>query len=363
MSAKIKIIIIIIIIILAALTLTGLYLWSNSQINKPLALSLTNIKDTVGLCESNPAPVFTHDITEVDKIGYIVPPGNVEDYGNYKMFKSHSYIKGPNKVPVYTPIDSTLFRGVYMEEGGIDQYALFFDVSCEVYYLFDHIVDPPDKIKDAFPDTPATDTSAMTETEKVEVKAGELIGYSIGEEFEQWDFGVYNKTKERDFPEIDAEVSSRDRIADCPYDYFPEDKKEFYYSLFGSHLTGVPVPTLFCKPDQSQPEEDFINDKTLEQRVDELYADLHNEGSGTRARENFSDLELAYTDEETTDLPPEIRPFRYYYSAEAGLTMAICNIERTVFICEGKTDHLLSLDDFSNCEVAPVLLESDSRLR
>ena len=61
-------------------------------------------------CEKNPKPIFTHDITDIEKIDYIVPPGNVEEYNTGNVLKTHSYIKGPNKVPIYAPIDSTLFQ-------------------------------------------------------------------------------------------------------------------------------------------------------------------------------------------------------------------------------------------------------------
>lgn len=209
----------------------------------------TAVRKLTGACESNPNPVFATSPADLSKIAYIVPPGNVESYeGDVKVLKTHSYFKGSNKVEVRTPVDSTLFRGVYVTEGGINQYALFFEVSCEVYYLLDHIVDPVEKIKDAFPDTPKTTTETIN-TPRVEVKAGELVGYSIGKEFEQWDFGVYNKTRENDFSDLgsDVPIFDRDRIADCPFDYFPEDLRQKFYAKFKSHLTGVPVPDRFCK--------------------------------------------------------------------------------------------------------------------
>jgi len=191
-------------------------------------------------CVSNTKPVFTHDITEVGKIGYIVPPGNVEGYGDAgSVFKTHSYIKGPNKVPMYAPADGKLFRGIYVNEGGIAQYGLFFNASCEIYYLFDHVVDPPEKIAAVFSKM-VYHTNEMEEFKNgPEVKAGELVGYSIGERFEQWDFGVYDRTQEREYPEVEkqAEVYERDKQAVCPYDFFPAEKRKFYYSKFMSHIS------------------------------------------------------------------------------------------------------------------------------
>lgn len=204
-----------------------------------------NTQSIFSSCEKNANPVFSHHITDIEKIGYVVPPGTVEDYGTNKVFKTHSYIKDSGKVPIYAPIDSTLFQGVYVTEQGINQYALFFEVTCEIFYLFDHVVSPPEKIKSAFPDTPKTSTETQS-VDKVEIKAGELVGYSIGSDFEQWDFGVYTRNKKNNHSEIDAPVHERDKMAECPYDYFPEEKTKLYYSKFKSHLDPEPYPTIFC---------------------------------------------------------------------------------------------------------------------
>lgn len=205
------------------------------------------INRLLGQCQSNPSPTFTHDITDLTKISYIVPPGNIEDYGDYRILKTHSYMKGPEKVPVYAPIDSNLYQGVYYEEGGINQYSLFFEVSCEVYFLFDHIVDPAEEIKEEFPNTPSQTTNIQSLSKTTPFKAGDLVGYSIGEDFEQWDFGVYNRNVKQNFDDLGLpNISNRDYQAVCPFDYFPEEKREKYYSMFGSHID-KPIPTRFCK--------------------------------------------------------------------------------------------------------------------
>ena len=105
-----------------------------------------------------------------------------------------------------------------------------------------------EKIKQALPDNPTTDSRNTTDTRPVTVKAGEIIGYSIGEQFEQWDFGVYNKTLNNNFSNLtsDIEIFDRDRIADCPYDYFPEEMRRQYYLMFDNHLANVPVPNNIC---------------------------------------------------------------------------------------------------------------------
>lgn len=199
-------------------------------------------------CQENPNLVFTHDITDIEKIEFIVPPGNVEDYaGGESVFKTHSYIRGPNRMPIYAPVDGQLYEGIYVWEGGRGQYALFFNVSCEIFYLFDHVVDPVDKVARAFPDLKQHTNEREPLGEPIDFKAGELVGYSIGADFPQWDFGVYDRTQERKFGEIQgqAKVFGRDMMARCPYDFFPPEKRNFYYSKFGSHVD-KPIPNFIC---------------------------------------------------------------------------------------------------------------------
>ena len=107
-------------------------------------------------------------------------PGNIESWEGGSILKSHSYLKGEEVSPIYAPIDSTLYQGAYILEQGISQYALFFEISCEMYYIFDHIVDVRDDIKETFPDTPTIKTNTISAKKRIEFKAGDLIGYSIG---------------------------------------------------------------------------------------------------------------------------------------------------------------------------------------
>lgn len=91
---------------------------------------------------------------------------------------------------------------------------------------------------------------------------------------------------------------------------------------------------------------------------------LHTQGSGPHIRRDFPDIELVYTDSaESTWFPNQILPFRYYYSPEADRTFNICNIDLTVFICEGKLDRLITKEDIESgrCEATPIY-KSDQRL-
>lgn len=200
-------------------------------------------------CVSNSSPIFTNHITDLSKVEFIQPPGGSETWEGEPILKTHSYVVVKEEVPVYAPVDSELYEGVFYEEEGMTQYSLFFNVGCEVFYIFDHIQEPVEKIKQAFTEPPRKDSRTRLLKTPIVFKAGELIGYSTGtRSARHWDFGVYNKKhtnflKDSDFPNL----SERDLQATCPYDYFPEEKRLAYYALFGTIRTDQSVPTTFCK--------------------------------------------------------------------------------------------------------------------
>ena len=108
---------------------------------------------------------------------------------------------------------------------------------------------------------------------------------------------------------------------------------------------------------QPSPARMLIDGKTLQERLAEAYERLHTRGSGQHIRDSFPDIKLVYTDKaEGMPFPPQILPFRYYYSREANTTFNICAIELTVFICNGKLDKLIRKGDVDSgrCEMTPI---------
>ena len=110
------------------------------------------------------------------------------------------------------------------------------------------------------------------------------------------------------------------------------------------------------KEEVQKKENRLVNGKTLEERLKEAYDDLHGFNSALRIKENFPDLELVYTDQGQPFMPQEILPFRYYYSEEADRTFNLCEVDRSVFICKGKLDRLISDEDINSgrCVVTPI---------
>ena len=124
-----------------------------------------------------------------------------------------------------------------------------------------------------------------------------------------------------------------------------------------------PIPEL--KPEVVEPvkpEPKIINGKTLEERIEEAYDNLHEAGSSDKILSDFPDVELVYTDDPEASVkkifPPEILPFHYYYSEEADKTFNLCGVGRSVFICDGKLDREITKEDIDSgrCEITPIYL-------
>jgi len=123
-------------------------------------------------------------------------------------------------------------------------------------------------------------------------------------------------------------------------------------------------------PDITQPKVTSPSDlpssskkQSVEERLKVLKNHLHNENSGREAKELFPDLTPVYSDDGHGDryFPAQILPFTYYYSVEADITVSICNINKTVFICPGKLERLIKKEDFPNCQVTELYLQIDNK--
>lgn len=157
--------------------------------------------------------------------------------------KGHSYINVEEIVPVYAPADSILSDGVkYIEETGqgeredLEQYLLHLEVSCNVRYYYDHIIEVSDKIAGAFPGPAASSSrTKFVRGKNIQVKAGELIGYSAGHLMQpehNFDFGVFDRSVTSELSKRRPELKSQKYVhAVCPYDYFEGEKKERLFGL------------------------------------------------------------------------------------------------------------------------------------
>ena len=192
-------------------------------------------------CQPNDRPVFTASFTDIDKLARISPIGGIM-VGS----QSRSYVgmkKDGNDFstlsPVYAPVDSKLVGIVYAWRGdkaaGVAEYRLDFQVSCEVTYSFDHIPQLSDKLSKLAPEKPADNTYDNPIT-PVPVEAGEQVGFTR----RGLDFFLFNRAKKVEYINPKRWTLDHSTVADCPYDYFTDELKQKYYSLFTSAGGFVP---------------------------------------------------------------------------------------------------------------------------
>lgn len=197
----------------------GIFVWMFPRENQRNHVSELRTESD---CVDDLRPVFTHFPTDLANIMLISPPIMQVDSG----VKSHSYIETTGPSPVYAPVDSTLITGAKYSEDYVDaskvQYTLFFDVGCGVSYYYDHLINASDKIAKEFPDGPQEHTRS-SDLFSVEVKAGEIVGYSWAHQF---DFGVLDSTTEPALAEFREYKNSEKAYAVCPMKFYSEELRQ-----------------------------------------------------------------------------------------------------------------------------------------
>lgn len=212
----------------------------------------TTLSGEICTIESDPTARFTHPPTDLENISSISPPGS--PIGG--VIKPHSYIFNVGapgqrfaRVPVYAVADSVLTAISYYETpSGGGEYLMFFDVTCEISYKFDHISEVAPKIAAVAPTTPSQG-SATTRTAPIEFKAGEIVAYTVGAGGQgPWDFGAYDLTYVNKF--ANQERYERGYMTQsihtvCPYEYFGEPLRSQMLALLGTHGQKI-LPDIPC---------------------------------------------------------------------------------------------------------------------
>ncbi|MCI0791526.1 MAG: hypothetical protein J4O02_07130, partial [Chloroflexi bacterium] len=201
-------------------------------------------------CVSDPSPVLTSHITDLSKVSAIQPPSVIS--GNW--YKNRSYLNiasdrygNVSSVPVYAPADAAMTGITYYLQpmsdahgnwSDVPQYDVRLRISCEVTYGFDHLTELAPGISEEAPAQPASETRDAEKPVSIEVKAGDLIGYTTGTIVaHSWDFIFTNTTVENRFANQERYEKTGDLnavlYADCPYDYFEGGMGDEYRALFG----------------------------------------------------------------------------------------------------------------------------------
>jgi hypothetical protein len=208
-------------------------------------------------CVSNPDPRLTHAITDLDKIGFIVPV--VVPSGNWLKNRTYFHIKDDPatgsgyKVPVYAPVDMVLtgiiryvesttdFQGNLVEQ---DQFDIRFTVSCEVTIGFDHVALLVGEAAKVQPTEAVRDTRDAMKSVRVEYRAGDLIGETSGTtNAHTWDFLMNNSERPLQY----ANQARYEAVGDlktvltaaCPYDYYDDELRAAYLALAGGWGEGA----------------------------------------------------------------------------------------------------------------------------
>lgn len=200
--------------------------------NKPVDTK-RGFSDALSDCKSNSNPEFSADITLLSKISHITPPVSVQNNDLITHAYTHLKPDSNKKVPVYVPVEAIFYEGSFYSQGG-GLYSLFFEVSCEVRFMFDHIAEPVEKIQNEFSQSPASD-SRTNRVGPINFTAGEIIGYvGFTDASKNWDFGVYNSAEKNPYRDSQFEGSDTYRYSNavCPYTYFSEKQKESYKKFF-----------------------------------------------------------------------------------------------------------------------------------
>lgn len=108
-------------------------------------------------------------------------------------------------------------------------------------------------------------------------------------------------------------------------------------------------------PDDYLDEISMPQGSSVAERLAVVERELHTGNSGDYVRQNFGDLEYLFSWPGPEGQQRKIFPFFYYYSAEADTTFVICNINKTVAICQGRQKEIIEAGD--ECQLARPFAE------
>ncbi len=187
-------------------------------------------------------PVFTHYFVDPEKVHFVQPLGVVHGSGRILVGRSYIFIKdeyGNEKIPVYAPADIVTKYGSHYEgsepgEGSLPDYAVTFDLGCGYSLSFAHLKEMVPEIAEIMPEL--STSSAGIQIEKVQLKAGELIGYFIPNAgVAAFDIIVESDKITNQFPNQERYEKYGSNLLKvmCPYDLYRGEMKDAYYDLFG----------------------------------------------------------------------------------------------------------------------------------
>lgn len=200
-------------------------------------------------CISDPAPTFANHYTDLDQIEFISPTINTS--GNWlKNRQYHKVVTDADNnaplVPIYAPMDAlatelTHYAAMMQPWVGepflLSQFEVRFQATCEVRYWFDHMSKLAEPFASLAPAEGSDTTQDAAVAISVQVKAGDLIGWSSGTDpAHVWDFIIVNTAKTSTFAN-QARYEGTGNLAhvlhtDCPSNYMPADMRAAHEAKF-----------------------------------------------------------------------------------------------------------------------------------
>ncbi len=218
-------------------------------------------------CDADAGPALTHLYTDLDQIAHLQP--SIVTSGNWlKNRQYHAVVTDAAgdapEVPIYAPADAvatgiTHYLGLMHPWQGepfeLAQLEIRFQAACGLSFGFDHVSRFVEPFASLVPD-PVRDTRDAELPIRVEVQAGDLIGYSSGTvPAHTWDFVLSDASRTLRFANQRRYEESGDlRVllhAACPLDYLAPELRARWQAALGS-WQGVD-PAERCRLDADAP--------------------------------------------------------------------------------------------------------------
>jgi len=187
----------------------------------------------------------------------IVTSGNWLKNRQYHKIYTDANNSAP-EVPLYAPSDAVgielthyiaTMRPWNSPPYDASQFDVRFQVSCDVSFWFDHITRLAEPFASLAPDEGVRDTRNAAVPIRVEVAAGDLIGWTSGTDpAHVWDFVMIDTRNTTLFANQERYENTGDLQnllhTACPYDYYDEAMRPEYISKFA--WWGGSVSSTFC---------------------------------------------------------------------------------------------------------------------
>ena len=158
------------------------------------------------------------------------------------------------------------------------------------------------------------------------------FGYNFGSESDKY----ITETSVRE----ESELNQENNTYSLPEHSIPKDQ-----------LPETVIPIKDLPEDYVEDVASQVGGDDVDKRLTAVFDKLHSGGSGDFLRASFPDLQylLKWT---PIGVTKQIFPFFYYYSPEADTTFVVCNIDKTVAICDGLQNSAISEGDLGKCTLA-----------